>query len=1003
MPPIGTPFETLFAHNPVPMWVFDPETRVVLDVNEAAESLYGYSREECLRLSLDEIRPAEDRPGFGAQLAEYCRAERSTTDPARHLTKDGTVLDVRIVSYTVEHRGRPARLAMVLDAKEQVRAEQELARAETTLRRIIEHSPNLFYAHTPEHVLTYVSPQSRHFLGCSPDEASRRWTEFITEHPANQLGVRHTERAIATGEPQSPYELELETADGRHIWAQVNEGPVVVDGRTVAMVGTLTDITARKVAGERLALSDTILSNLGDIVLVADAGAVITYASPSVRRVLGYEPAEMLGDGWWNVAYPDPAVRAEERRTAAAAARGRTTPPPPYLRQVRHRGGTVRWIRWQESTGPDGTVIGVGHDVTERKLAEDALRDSEERLRRVMEQAGDAFFVYDETGRLVLTNEAACRLLGYPREELLHRNVADFIADAARDDVIGPRLRALGAGETMVTEQQLRCGNERLVPVEARIGWLDLDGRRLVLAITRDVTDRKRAEAALRESEERFRTLMEHAGDAFVLHDQHGVVYAVNRETCRCLGYAEEELIGMSITQFVEGVDPTHVVGHRLEQLAPGEVLQLEGVHRRKDGSRFPVEVRVAWLTVGGQRMILAITRDITERRAVEAQLRQAQKMEAVGQLTGGIAHDFNNILTVVLAQSDLVAAALDDQPELKADVVEVQRAARRGAEMIRKLLTFSRNDQLEFRATDLRHLVHDAGRMLRRLLPETIQIQIDDAEPAPAVRADHAAVQQILMNVATNARDAMPGGGTVTVTIGRRRFTEEERHVRGWGEAGEYAMITVRDTGCGMDERTKAKVFEPFFTTKPTGRGTGLGMAMIYGLMKQHGGYVDIETAPGEGTAVHLFIPAAADVAEVDGSAEPDSETLPGGSETILLVEDEEELARAATRILRSLGYFVIRASNGEEAVRILQEADVRIDLVMTDVVMPRLGGRGVHRWIRERRLTTRVLFTSGYALPEIGEAEGLDASVPFIGKPWTLSELAGAVRQVLDEAVAA
>ena len=384
-------------------------------------------------------------------------------------------------------------------------------------------------------------------------------------------------------------------------------------------------------------------------------------------------------------------------------------------------------------------------------------------------------------------------------------------------------------------------------------------------------------------------------------------------------------------------------------------------------------------------------------RRGLEGQLRQAQKMEAIGQLTGGIAHDFNNLLTIILSNVELVKSDLPPGEEGAPDLAEIEAAARKGAAMVRKLLAFSRTGQLELGPVELTRLVRDLSEMLRRLLPETIAVRVTAAPDAPPVLADPGAVEQILLNLATNARDAMPHGGVLDIVVESRLLDEQFRDAMGESRAGPYVCLAVADSGGGMEPAVLERLFEPFFTTKPPGVGTGLGMAMVYGLVRQHGGLVDVETAPGRGTAVRVYFPAAA---RGEAPARPLASPPPGlgGSETILLVEDEAGIRRVAQRALERAGYRVLTAEDGIEALDVVRAHARDIRLVVSDVVMPRCGGPELREAVLNAGHSMPFLFMSGYAARDAGAAEKLDPDQPVLHKPWSVADLLGRVRQMLD-----
>lgn len=388
---------------------------------------------------------------------------------------------------------------------------------------------------------------------------------------------------------------------------------------------------------------------------------------------------------------------------------------------------------------------------------------------------------------------------------------------------------------------------------------------------------------------------------------------------------------------------------------------------------------------------------DVVRHRELEAQLRQSQKMEAVGQLTGGIAHDLNNVLTVVVANAELMAAALPPgSVELRSELDQLRAAAGRGAGMVRRLLAFSRREALAPQPLDLVRVVEESSGLLKRVVPENIEIHVTHELPRLVVLGDGGAIEQVLVNLVTNARDAMPAGGTLRLQTRPAPLTTRQASALGAPAPGEYAALAIADTGAGMDEETRERAFEPFFTTKDPGAGTGLGLSMAYALVRQLGGVIHLASAPGRGTTATVYLPLApAGVEEAAVAPAAGAATAPGGHETILVVEDEEGIRRAARRVLERHGYRVLLARDGQEGLEAYRAHAAEIDLVISDVIMPRLGGRELYEAVRRDGSGVRFLFASGYASPEPASAD-LQA-VPHIAKPWTLEELLQKVREVL------
>ncbi len=488
-----------------------------------------------------------------------------------------------------------------------------------------------------------------------------------------------------------------------------------------------------------------------------------------------------------------------------------------------------------------------------------------------------------------------------------------------------------------------------------------------------------------------FRSIYAASLDAMLIADGTGQILSSNPAARRLLGRNDAGIAALNFTAFFGA-------GSRAVSAAEAWQRLMQDGHWRGEG-RIMVGASARSLDVAASAHIttgrhLITIRDVTESLQMEAQLRQAQKMEAIGLLTGGMAHDFNNLLTVVLANADLVLESLPpDMDELRDEVGQMIQAATRGTEMVKKLLAFSRRETLERRPVSLEVVLAETQALLTRLLPANITVRTEAAAELPGILADPGAVQHMLLNLATNARDAMPSGGVLTMRGGFEPHIE-----RPDGSIGPMVTVAVDDTGRGMDDEVLAHLFEPFFTTKAPGEGTGLGMAMIYGLVQQHEGTIDVRSSPGQGTCVTIGLPLAEVMVP---NATPRSAMLirEGATETILLVEDEEMVRRAGRRILEKHGYRVMQAADGAEAMAVLRERGSEVALVVSDVVMPRMGGRELYAMLRSEGFRMPFLFTSGYTDRISSDTVALDPSVPVLPKPWTWTELTASVRAALDE----
>jgi hypothetical protein len=517
------------------------------------------------------------------------------------------------------------------------------------------------------------------------------------------------------------------------------------------------------------------------------------------------------------------------------------------------------------------------------------------------------------------------------------------------------------------------------------------------LVVAALVTERTTAQQALTESEAHYRLLFEsNPNPLFVYALDTLALLAVNEAAVGQYGYPREELLAMTVEQ-LHPPEELPAVRDLAAKSETGLRNRGEWRQRKKDGTIIDVELTRNTLTFAGRPAALAMAHDITKRKSVETQLLQAQKMEAVGRLAGGIAHDFNNLLTAILGSSDFLLedSSLDDQR--RADVEDIRQGAQRAAALTRQLLAFSRQQVLAPRVLDLNALIADLEKMLRRLIGEDIQFRTALAPGVGAVRADPGQLEQVIMNLAVNARDAMPHGGKLTVETANADLDDAYAQAHLPAVPGRYAMLAVSDTGTGMDTQVKAHIFEPFFTTKETGKGTGLGLATVYGIVKQSNGYIWVYTEPGQGTSFKIYLPRVAAAAEPP-APKPMTPASLNGSETILLAEDEESVRNLTRRILAAHGYTVLTAADGQEALRLADQHAGPIHLLLTDVVMPNMGGRQLAERVVSARPATKVLYLSGYTDDAIIHHGVLEPGIAFLQKPFTPQGLARKLREVLD-----
>lgn len=624
--------------------------------------------------------------------------------------------------------------------------------------------------------------------------------------------------------------------------------------------------------------------------------------------------------------------------------------------------------------------------------------DDAKRFQFAMDRACIQVFWLLENGRLAYVNEAACRSLGYGYEELTGMTVYNLSPHCTVEEyaVLWQQIRKQG-DDRFEAVHQTRDG--RTYPVEIQSNFVEFEGCEYCCCFVTDITERKRAEEKLLLHE----FCIEKASIGIVMTSMDGRISMANECACRSLGYSRDELCAMNVID----IDPAITVEKIraiLEQLETNGSVTHETVHRRRDGTTFPVEITTNNIEFHGTTYSYSFAKDISgrkqaeeKRKLLETQLHQIQKLDAVGQLAGGIAHDFNNILTAIIGFAEVMDMRMEQGAPLRHHVRQILAAAERAADLTQGLLAFSRKQVLHVRCLDLREIIDGLKKMLCRLIPEDIDFRVKTAATEMTVMADRGQIEQVLMNLVTNARDAMPGGGVLTIETGTGVIDEEFVRTNGFGVMGNYALISVTDNGCGMNAETREKVFEPFFTTKRLGKGTGLGLSIIYGIVKQHDGFITVDSSPGQGATFRVYLPLAG--REKEETREHRQTPLPKrGNETVLLVEDDEVVRELNRVVLEYAGYTVIETIDGREALERFREQSHRMDILVSDIIMPNLDGKALYDEIMKIRPDMKVLFISGYAEDAL-DARGLfESEHNFMPKPVKPSELLKRVREILD-----
>ena len=634
--------------------------------------------------------------------------------------------------------------------------------------------------------------------------------------------------------------------------------------------------------------------------------------------------------------------------------------------------------------------------VAEMSQLNRVLKESESKYRTLVENLPQRIFLKNEDLVYVSCNRNFALDFGLEEEEIVGKTDFDLLPVSLAERYRKDDARILRTGVSEEIEEPYVKDGRSLTVQTVKTPLRDERGRVTgVLSIFWDITERKRVEEELYLA----KFSIESASSATFWIDSKGYLKYVNTSACENLGYEREDLLAVPFWEIDTEFTRTKFI-RQWEEMKDGDPVRFKSAHRRKDGSVFPVETYVRQGEYGGVRLNFAFVNDITERIRMESQLTQAQKIESVGRLAGGVAHDFNNMLSIILGNAEMILQELEKTDPIAAQMQEIHKAARRSTELTRQLLAFARKQTIDPKVIDLNSTLEAMLKMLKRLIGEDIDLVWLPGDGLWLVKIDPSQIDQILVNLCINSRDAIQGVGKVTIET--RNVVFDEQYCRDHAECspGSYVIVAVSDNGCGMDKEALSNLFEPFFTTKAKGQGTGLGLATVYGIVRQNNGFINVYSEPGSGTTFKVYIPRYAGVAAKDQVPIHKTKDVTG-QETVLLVEDEEPILKLATKMLESLGYTVFAASTPAEAAHIGEshpEGDIQ--LLMTDVVMPEMSGRDLAVRLLKLNPSLKCLYMSGYTANVIAHHGVLDKGVHFIHKPFSKQDLAVKIREVLDEA---
>jgi two-component system, cell cycle sensor histidine kinase and response regulator CckA len=781
-------------------------------------------------------------------------------------------------------------------------------------------------------------------------------------------------------------------------------------------------------------LISTLLDSVCELIFLLSTEGIIVYASPSCSQILGRPAQELPGESIACLLHPNDAgvMRGDLRAQFTAGSRLST-----WRCRLQSKDGSWRWFEAKARDlttvpGVEGIAVGfrdvtdqqrmeaerqviseVVHALNETANLDELLAGIHQALKKVLSADNCFVALHDAMTDSFSFPFFADQVDVAPPPQKVGRSCTAFVFRTGSAMLIPQsefdRLAALGEVELVGSPSPAWLGVPLKTP-KATIGvlvvqhyenenaydmrdleFLDSVGGHIALAI-----ERRRAEEALRKNEEMFRLLFSSNPLPTWVVDQETLRFLeVNDAAVRLYGYTRNEFRDMSVLDIRPEEDRAQFLEYlKLHETEPRH----HGIwrHLKKDGKVIKVETIAHELHYGGKRVRLLVAQDITERHLLEQQLRQSQKMEAVGRLAGGVAHDFNNLLMVIKGHTELLLNNVPPADQAKRKIEQIERAADRASALTRQLLAFSRMQVLQPRVMNLNDVVEDMGKLLPRLIGEDIELVIRTAPDLGAIRADAGQMEQVIMNLAVNARDAMPGGGKLLIETSNTDLDSTYNDVHPIVRQGRYVLLAVSDNGIGMDAETQARIFEPFFTTKEQGKGTGLGLATVYGVVKQSGGFIWVYSELRRGTSFKIYLPRIDQPFDKPGTSHVISDA-PRGTETILLAEDEQDVREVTREFLESGGYTVLEAKDGAEAIRLVQSHQDNIDLLITDMVMPGITGQELAVRLRERRPNLRILYMSGYSDGAALNSALSDSSIRLLTKPFSRSALLRAVNELL------
>ena len=889
------------------------------------------------------------------------------------------------------------------------RLQNEVTALRETLRENQERSKLLFdssfdayFLHDFDGVILDVSNITLSILGYTRQEMIGLGIFSLVSEDQRPLLRQCLRELRETGFQKEPTEFRLNRKDGKSVWMETNAAVIYKEKVPFAVHGIARDITERKLVEDILRESEeryrTVFENSGTAKIIIDENRTIVLANTYFEKLSGFARNELEGKKAWTE------FIAEEdlgRMTAYNDKRlcDSRSVPKQYEFRFRDRWGGMRNIFLSINPIPGAKqFVASCMDITDRTRAQDALRRSEEKYRSILESLEEGYVESDLKGRFTFFNESFCTMLGYSRQELMGRNNRDYASPKTASETYRffNTIFKTGKPSNLLDYEFVRKDGEiRILEGSASLIHDTSQSPCGFRCIVRDITERKHAEEALKESEERFRGLTDLLPGTIYETDANGVLTFVNKGGYDQFGYTPEEFYkGMTIFDMMSSQDRSRAKRNILASLKGEKTKLNEYTALRKDGSSFSVLIHSSPIIHDGiPAGLRGFLIDISERKSLEAQLLRAQKIEAIGTLAGGIAHDFNNLLMGIQGNASLILLDMSSDHRYYERLKNIEEYVQSGSELTRQLLGIARGGKYEVRPTDLGKFIRKSSTMFGRTKKE-IRIHLKIPDGPCLADVDRGQMEQVLLNLYVNAWQAMPGGGDLFIETKNCLISDSDDKPYGLGP-GRYVRLSVTDTGVGMDSATKDRVFDPFFTTKEMTRGTGLGLASVYGIVKNHQGVINVESEKGAGATFIIYLPASKTSVN---QKEALPEEIHAGSETILLVDDEETILDVEKHMLMRMGYQVLTACNGHEALSVYRESKDSIAMVILDMIMPDMGGGQTYESLRKINPDVKVLLSSGYSLNDQASDILKMGCNGFVQKPFNIVSLSQKLRKLID-----